>query len=110
VRTGYFAGFGLERKSDMTIRLVELIEGIRQKFGPDHAHVIFRTLLLDNAGEQQHNNAEFNKAKNSINRWGKLLVISSDRGVGVASSSPLESDCIQMHAVHASTITRRGGA
>ena len=77
VRTGYFAGFGLERKSDMTVRLVELIEGIRQKFGPDHAHVLFRTLLLDNAGEQQHNNAEFNQAKNSIT-GGSVETIYSD--------------------------------
>ena len=53
VRTGVFDGFGLELKSDMTAMTVKLGEAIRQKYGPDHAHLLFRTLLLDSAGEQK---------------------------------------------------------
>jgi hypothetical protein len=41
VRTGTFDGLTLK-----------LGEKIRQKFGPDRAHLLFRTLLLDSAGEQ----------------------------------------------------------
>jgi hypothetical protein len=39
---------------------------IRQKYGPDHTHLLFRTLLLDNAGEQSDNNAEFNAAMDGL--------------------------------------------
>ena len=39
-------------KSDMTALTVKLGESIRKKYGPDHAHLLFRTLLLDSAGEQ----------------------------------------------------------
>jgi hypothetical protein len=53
VRTGVFAGFGLELKSDMTAMTVKLGEAIRKKYGPDHTHLLFRTLLLDSAGEQK---------------------------------------------------------
>jgi hypothetical protein len=53
VRTGTFDGFGLELKSDMTALTVKLGESIRKKYGPDHAHLLFRTLLLDSAGEQK---------------------------------------------------------
>eukprot|EP01047_Picozoa_sp_COSAG01_P054682 COSAG01_NODE_6002_length_3907_cov_11.824055_5_plen_150_part_00 len=38
----------------------------RQKYGPDHTHLLFRTLLLDNAGEQSDNNAEFNAAMDGL--------------------------------------------
>eukprot|EP01047_Picozoa_sp_COSAG01_P091147 COSAG01_NODE_22815_length_840_cov_1.008097_1_plen_86_part_10 len=59
IRTGYFDGFALVSKSDFTKKFVAMAEGIRRRFGPDHQHLLVRTLLLDNAGEQRSDNSEF---------------------------------------------------
>ena len=50
----------------MTRLLVDTAEGIRKKFGPDHDYLLFRTLLLDNAGEQSSDCTEFTTAMDNL--------------------------------------------
>jgi hypothetical protein len=53
VKTGYFDGFAMTLKTEMTEKLKCVIDLIRKRFGNDHKHVLVSGMHMDNAGEQQ---------------------------------------------------------
>ena len=49
----------LERKSDLTEEFIKFVKNIRAMYGKDHDYELFQRVLLDSAGEQREDNAEF---------------------------------------------------
>ena len=62
VGSGFADVMHLERKSDLTEEFIKFVKNIRAMYGKDHDYELFQRVLLDSAGEQREDNAEFTAA------------------------------------------------